>query len=54
LSFTIASTPTAPVGSGSADGIPPHAAHEPIAITAAAPAATSSSTSSAGLPASFM
>ncbi len=43
-----ASTPTAPVGFGSAEGTPPQEAQEPIAITAAAFEATSFTTCTAG------
>ncbi len=50
LSVTILFTPTAPVGFGSADGTPPHAAQEPIAMTAAAFSATCFSVSIARLP----
>src|SRR5208282_6430787 len=44
LPDTTESTPTAPVGFGSADGTPPQEAQQPIAITAAACAATSRTT----------
>ena len=54
LPFRIESTPVASVGLGAVEGIPPHDAQDPIAITAAALLPTSSSTCSAGLPASFM
>ena len=39
-------TPTEPVGFGGVEGIPPQEAHEPSAITAAAPAAASRVSSS--------
>src|SRR3954447_13575108 len=42
---TSASTPTAPVGLGPLDGMPPQEAQEPMAMTAAACAATSASKS---------
>jgi hypothetical protein len=47
-------TPVALVGFGSAEGIPPHDAHEPMAMMAAASRLTSRSTSSAGRPAMVM
>src|SRR5437660_3894730 len=52
LPVMIESTPIAPVGLGSAEGTPPHDAHEPMAITAAAFCATSFSTCTPGFPAS--
>jgi len=51
LSGRISCAPTAPVGFGSADGIPPHEAHDPMAITAAALLPTSCRMSMAVLPA---
>ena len=54
LSLMMESTPTAPVGFGSAEGTPPHDAHEPIAMIAAAFDPTSFRTCERGLPASFM
>ncbi len=46
----ISATGLAPVGFGDVDGMPPHDAHEPIAITAAASAAHSLTSSIAVLP----
>ncbi len=46
----ISATGLAPVGLGDVDGIPPHEAHEPMAITAAASAAHSLTSSTAVLP----
>ena len=51
LSVTTLFVPTAPVGLGSADGMPPQLAHEPIEITAAASAAALRVVSIAVLPA---
>ena len=51
LGLRISWTGVAPVGLGSADGTPPQAAQEPMAITAAASGAVSLRISSTGLPA---
>src|SRR5215212_6589977 len=53
LFLMIWSTPTAPVGFGPDDGMPPHDAHDPIEMTAAAWLATSLRTSTPHLPASL-
>src|SRR5271165_5499760 len=54
LSGIRSATPTAPVGSGSAEGMLPQEAQDPMAMIAAAFPATSSRTWKAGRPASFM
>ena len=43
--------PVAPVGFGSAEGMPPHDAHDPMAMIAPALSATSKTRSSAVRPA---
>jgi hypothetical protein len=48
--FRIIGTPVAPVGLGSADGMPPHDAHDPIAMTAPALPPTSLRMSTAVRP----
>jgi hypothetical protein len=50
LPFSTSCAPTAPVGFGSADGTPPHDAHDPIAMIAPALPATSWTMSSAVRP----
>ena len=50
LPRTSADAPTRRSGSGRVDGMPPHEAHEPIAMTAAASAAHSLTMSIAVLP----
>ena len=50
LPLSTIGAPVAPVGLGSADGIPPHEAQEPIATMAPAFSATSLTMESAVLP----
>ena len=50
LGARISGTPVAPVGLGGVEGMPPQAAQEPMAITAAAPSAHSLTRSRAVLP----
>ena len=50
LPLRIIGAPVAPVGFGSADGMPPHDAHEPIAMIAPALPATSFRMSTAVRP----